>query len=78
MAKADDAELRKAQAAERKKQERRKWAERRKRELQKVEELNAVAEKVREAERAREPSVRSYAGPPRIRLFDDGPVVDFD
>jgi hypothetical protein len=72
MARAQDAEVRKALATEQRKAERRKWAERRKHERRKQEnskldELNAVAEKVREAER--EPVVRSFvAESPRIRL----------
>jgi hypothetical protein len=69
MAKAQDEDVKKAVAAERRKAERRKWAERRRHEMRKLEELNAVADKVREIER--EP-VRSFvAMSPRIRLFDD-------
>jgi hypothetical protein len=70
--KAQEAETKKALAAERRKQERRKWAERRKRELEKIDEMNAIAEKVRQAEREREPVVRSFfAESPRIKLFED-------
>ena len=69
MARAQDAEVRKALAAEQRKAERRKWAERRKQENRKLDELNAVAEKVRQAEREREPVVRSFvAESPGIRL----------
>ena len=67
-----EAETKKALAAERRKDERRKWAERRKRELQKIDEMHAIAEKVRQAEREREPVIRSFfAESPRIRLFED-------
>jgi len=70
MARAQDAEVRKALAAEQRKAERRKWAERRKQENRKLDELNAVADKVRQAEREREPGVRSFvAESPGIRLL---------
>ena len=76
MAKADDAdvrkadaEARKAQAAERRKAERRKWAERRKQENRKLEELDAVADRVRQAERQREPVVRVFGGEPAGRSY---------
>ena len=70
--KTQEAETRKAMAAERRKEERRKWAERRKRELQKIDEMHAIAEKIRQAEREREPVVRSFfAKSPRIKLFED-------
>ncbi len=69
---AQEAETKKAMAAERRKEERRKWAERRKRELQKIDEMHAIAEKVRQAEREREPVARSFfAESPRIKLFED-------
>ena len=78
MAKADDADVRKAEAetrkaqtAERRKAERRKRAERRRQENRKLDELNAVSERVREVEqrREREPVVRSFAAEsPRIVL----------
>ena len=71
MAKARDDEIRKMQAAERRRAERRKWAERRKQEARKLEELNAVSEKVREIEREPEPVRSFFAQSPRIRLFDD-------
>ena len=70
-----DAEMKKAAATERRKQERRKWAERRKRDMEKVDELTAVTEKVREIERqrGREPELRSFAAEspslPMIRPF---------
>jgi hypothetical protein len=71
MARARDDEVRKAQAAERRKVERRKWAERRKQETRKLEELDAMSEKVREIEREPEPVRSFFAQSPRIRLFDD-------
>lgn len=70
MAKAREDEIRKAQAAERRKFERRKWAERRKQEARKLEELDAVSEKVREVEREPEPVRSFFAQSPRIRLFE--------
>jgi hypothetical protein len=71
MAKARDDEVRKNQAAERRKAERRKWAERRKQEARKRDELNAVAERVREIDREPAPPRSFFAGSPRINLFDD-------
>ena len=69
MAKAQDDEVRKALAAERRKAERRKWAERRKQEILKRDELDAVAEKVRQVEQQREPVGRSFvAESPRMVL----------
>ena len=72
MARAREDDIRKALAAERRKEDRRKWAERRKRELKRIEELNEVAEKVKDAERERGPVFRSFfAQSPAIRLEDD-------
>jgi hypothetical protein len=71
MANARESDLRKSQAAERRKVERRKWAERRKQEARKHEELNAMTERVREIEREPEPVRSFFAESPRIRLFED-------
>lgn len=73
-----EAETRKAAAAERRKQERRKWAERRKRDMQKIDELTAVTEKVKQATRERdeEPEGRAFVAEsprvPVISLFGGG------
>jgi hypothetical protein len=67
-AKAREADLQKAAAAERRKAQRRKWAERRKREAKRLE--HQAADQARRAmQREQGPGRALFAEPPHVRIF---------